>query len=120
MDISSAAYDSLSPTNLDNFTNPLRLPGEGGVMGILDASDTPLRITTGTLTFGGCLYQATPTTAHITGGPINGVRPSSSAPRSPPTSRTQPHMRRGVLLTATQRSSYSSPRPRGLAWLGSP
>ena len=48
MDISSAAYDSLSPTNLDNFTNPLRLPGEGGVMSILDASDTPLRITTGT------------------------------------------------------------------------
>ncbi len=48
MDISSAAYDSLSPTNLDNFTNPLRLPGEGGVMGILDASDTPLPITTGT------------------------------------------------------------------------
>jgi suppressor of ftsI/bilirubin oxidase len=48
MDISSAAYDSLSSTNLDNFTNPLRLPGEGGVMGILDASDTPLRITTGT------------------------------------------------------------------------
>ena len=46
MDISSAAYDSLSSTNLDNFTNPLRLPGEGGVMGILDASDTPLRVTT--------------------------------------------------------------------------
>ena len=48
MDISSAAYDLLSPTDLDNFINPLRLPGDDGVMGILDASDTPLRITTGT------------------------------------------------------------------------
>jgi blue copper oxidase len=47
MDISSAAYEPLSPTNLDNFTNPLRLPGDDGVMGILDASNTPLRITTG-------------------------------------------------------------------------
>jgi blue copper oxidase len=46
MGISSAAYDSLSPTDLDNFTNPLRLPGGDGVMGILDASDTPLRVTT--------------------------------------------------------------------------
>ena len=47
MDISSAAYEPLSPTNLDNLTNPLRLPGDDGVMGILDASNTPLRITTG-------------------------------------------------------------------------
>ena len=47
MDISSAAYEPLSPANLDNFTNPLRLPGDDGVMGILDASNTPLRITTG-------------------------------------------------------------------------
>jgi blue copper oxidase len=46
MGISSAAYGSLSPTDLDNFTNPLRLPGEDGLMGILDASDTPLRIMT--------------------------------------------------------------------------
>jgi suppressor of ftsI/bilirubin oxidase len=46
MGISSAAYDSLSPTDLDNFTNPLRLPGDDGVMGILDASDAPFRITT--------------------------------------------------------------------------
>jgi blue copper oxidase len=46
MDISSAAYDSISPTNLDNFTNPLRLPGDDGIMGIVDASDAPLRITT--------------------------------------------------------------------------
>jgi blue copper oxidase len=46
MGISSAAYGSLSPTDLDNFTNLLRLPGEDGLMGILDASDTPLRIMT--------------------------------------------------------------------------
>jgi blue copper oxidase len=42
MGISSAAYDSLSPTDLDNFTNPLRLPGGDGVMGILDASAYPV------------------------------------------------------------------------------
>ena len=48
MNMSSAAYDSLSPTNLDNFTNPLLLPGDDGLMGIVDASDAPLRITTGT------------------------------------------------------------------------
>ena len=45
MEISSAAYATLNPTELDNFKNPLRLPGEGGVMGILDASDAPVRIT---------------------------------------------------------------------------
>jgi len=43
--MSSAAYATLSPTDLDNFKNPLRLPGEGGVMGVLDASDAPVRIT---------------------------------------------------------------------------
>jgi blue copper oxidase len=48
MNISSAAYDLLSPTDLDNFTNPLRLPSDDGVMGIVDASDVPLRITSGT------------------------------------------------------------------------
>ncbi|MCA1716687.1 MAG: multicopper oxidase family protein [Actinobacteria bacterium] len=48
MNISSAAYDSLSPTNLDNFNNLLRLPANDGIMGIVDASDAPLRITTGT------------------------------------------------------------------------
>src|SRR5687767_12693183 len=48
MNMSSAAYDLLSPTNLDNFTNPLLLPGDDGLMGIVDASDAPLRITTGT------------------------------------------------------------------------
>ncbi len=44
MDVSSAAYDSLSPTNLDNFDNPLRLPGDDGVMGVLDLSDSLVRI----------------------------------------------------------------------------
>jgi blue copper oxidase len=46
MGISSVAYESLSPTDLDNFTNPLRLPADDGVMGILDASDAQLHITT--------------------------------------------------------------------------
>ena len=45
MEMSSAAYASLSPTDLDNFRNALRLPAEDGVMGVLDASDAPLRIT---------------------------------------------------------------------------
>jgi blue copper oxidase len=45
MEISSAAYATLNPTELDNFKNPLRLPGEGGVMGVLDASEAPVRIT---------------------------------------------------------------------------
>jgi FtsP/CotA-like multicopper oxidase with cupredoxin domain len=45
MEMSSAAYASLSPTDLNNFRNALRLPGEDGVMGVLDASDAPLRIT---------------------------------------------------------------------------
>src|SRR5215211_2225773 len=45
MEMSSATYAPLSPTELDNFKNPLRLPGEGGVMGLLDTSDAPVRIT---------------------------------------------------------------------------
>ena len=45
MEISSAADAKLNPTDLDNFKNPLRVPGEGGIMGRLDASDTPVRIT---------------------------------------------------------------------------
>ena len=45
MEISSAPYAPLNPTELHNFKNPLRLPGEGGVMGLLDASDVPPRIT---------------------------------------------------------------------------
>jgi blue copper oxidase len=45
VEISSAAYATLNPTELDNFKNPLRLPGEGGAIGVLDASDAPVRIT---------------------------------------------------------------------------
>jgi blue copper oxidase len=45
METSSAAYATLSPTNLDNFKNSLRLPSEGEVMGVLDASEVPVRIT---------------------------------------------------------------------------
>src|SRR3712207_394338 len=45
MEISSATYAAINPTNLDNFQNPLHLPGEGGVMGVLDASDIPVRFT---------------------------------------------------------------------------
>jgi blue copper oxidase len=45
MEMSSAAYATLNPTELDNFNNPLRLPGEDGVMGLLDASDTPVQVT---------------------------------------------------------------------------
>src|SRR5215203_3984509 len=36
METSSKAYASLDPTELDNFKNPLRLPGEGGAMGVLE------------------------------------------------------------------------------------
>jgi blue copper oxidase len=45
MEMSSEAYATLNPTELDNFKNPLRLPGESGVMGVLDASDNPVHIT---------------------------------------------------------------------------
>src|SRR5918999_2608352 len=45
MEMSTAAYASLDPTNLDNFKNPLHLPGDDGLMGVLDASDAPVRIT---------------------------------------------------------------------------
>ena len=45
MEISSAAYATLNPTELDNFKNPLRQPGDDGVMGVLDASEAPLRFT---------------------------------------------------------------------------
>jgi len=45
MEMSSAAYATLNPTELDNFKNPLRLPGDDGVMGVLDASKDPLRFT---------------------------------------------------------------------------
>jgi hypothetical protein len=45
MEMSSAAYASLNPTSLDNLKNPLRLPGVDGVMGMLDASNSPVRFT---------------------------------------------------------------------------
>jgi blue copper oxidase len=45
MEMSSATYASLDPTNLDNFKNPLHLPGDDGLMGVLDASDAPVRFT---------------------------------------------------------------------------
>jgi blue copper oxidase len=45
MEMSSAAYAPLSPTELDNFKNPLRLPDEDGVMGVLNGSEVPVRIT---------------------------------------------------------------------------
>jgi blue copper oxidase len=45
MEMSSAAYAPMNPTDLDNFNNPLRLPGEGRLMGVLDASDTSVRFT---------------------------------------------------------------------------
>jgi blue copper oxidase len=45
METSPAAYAPLSPTNLENFKNPLRLPSDGEVMGMLDASDAPVHIT---------------------------------------------------------------------------
>jgi blue copper oxidase len=45
METSPAAYAALSPTNLENFKNPLRVPGQDGVMGMLDASDAPVHIT---------------------------------------------------------------------------
>ena len=45
MELSSEAYASLDPTNPDNFKNPLHLPGDDGLMGVLDASDAPVRFT---------------------------------------------------------------------------
>jgi blue copper oxidase len=45
MEMSSAAYASINPTNLDNFNNPLRLPGDDGVMGMLDGSNAPVHFT---------------------------------------------------------------------------
>jgi blue copper oxidase len=45
MEMSSAAYVSLDPTNLDNFKNPLHLPGDDGLMGVLDASNASVGFT---------------------------------------------------------------------------
>lgn len=44
MGMSRAAYSTVDPKVLGNFTNPLRLPGEEGVMGVLDASDAPVGV----------------------------------------------------------------------------
>jgi hypothetical protein len=45
MEMSSEAYASLDPTNPDNFENPLHLPREDGLMGVLDASNASVRLT---------------------------------------------------------------------------
>ena len=45
MEMSSATYASINPTNLDNFNNPLHLAGEEGVMGVMESSDAPVRFT---------------------------------------------------------------------------
>src|SRR5215212_9366980 len=45
MEMSSAAFASLDPTNLDNFKNPLHLPGDVGLMGVLDASNASVGFT---------------------------------------------------------------------------
>src|SRR4028119_1395074 len=42
--MSRANYAALNPKDLRNFGNPLRLPGEEGLMGALDASDAPVRV----------------------------------------------------------------------------
>ena len=42
--MSAATYESLDPTNLGNFGNPLRLPGEDGLLGFLDASNAPVSL----------------------------------------------------------------------------
>jgi FtsP/CotA-like multicopper oxidase with cupredoxin domain len=45
MEMPPAAYASLDPTNLDNFNNPLHLPGDDGLMGALHASHASVRFT---------------------------------------------------------------------------
>src|SRR5919112_81813 len=45
MEMSSVTYASFDPTNLDNFKNPLHLPGDDGLMGVLDASNASVRFT---------------------------------------------------------------------------
>jgi len=44
VEMTHETYSPLSPKELANFDNPLRLPGDGGVMGVLDASDAPMRL----------------------------------------------------------------------------
>jgi suppressor of ftsI/bilirubin oxidase len=42
--MSQRTYSTVDPKDLRNFTNPLRLPGDEGVMGVLDASDAPVKV----------------------------------------------------------------------------
>jgi hypothetical protein len=44
MEMSSAYHDSLDPTNLSNFKNPLNVPGGDGLLGFLDASAGPVEL----------------------------------------------------------------------------
>jgi blue copper oxidase len=44
VEMKSATYAPLDPKELDNFKNPLRLPGDGGLMGVLEASDVSVRV----------------------------------------------------------------------------
>src|SRR4028119_1373724 len=42
--MSPATYSSLDPTNLNNFVNPLRLPGDEELFAFLDASNAPVSL----------------------------------------------------------------------------
>ena len=44
MEMSAATYRSLDPTNLNNFVNPLRLPGDEGLFAFLDASNATVSL----------------------------------------------------------------------------
>jgi hypothetical protein len=46
MEMSAATYSSLDPTNLNNFVNPLRLPGDEELFAFLDASNAPVSLVT--------------------------------------------------------------------------
>ena len=43
--MSLASYGPVDPTNLGNFVSPLRLPGEDGILGLLDAPSEPVWVT---------------------------------------------------------------------------
>jgi blue copper oxidase len=44
MEMSAATYRSLDPTNLNNFVNPLKLPGDEGLFAFLDASNASVSL----------------------------------------------------------------------------
>jgi hypothetical protein len=44
VEMSAATYGSLDPTNLGNLGNPLRLPGDEGLLGFLSVSDGPVSL----------------------------------------------------------------------------